>query len=164
MADEFIKALDTLEAGLPGLEFPHESTAKFVRGKSNVKMPFLKTSVRAVESRSDLQVVKKLDPVKGRDSLQFLDAFPDVLNRGVHLVRNLKYTLEARRAELAADALQIYAVAKAMSRDVESAELKGFVEDMERDLGRKGIRRKTKPAEPAPGTPAGPGKGVPAQT
>jgi hypothetical protein len=100
---------------IPNLEIAHVSTARFVRSHQNVSLEFLATAIAAVEQSVELQGVRKLDVTAARDTLQFLKAFRPVLDRIRALADSLEFTMKSRRASLTADALQIYAIAKAVA-------------------------------------------------
>jgi hypothetical protein len=152
LAEAFMKALDDLIAGLPPLESPHPLTMPFVRGKANVKRGFLLSAVAAVEQVPALRGVDTLDPVQGRDTLQFLEAFQTLADRMSGFANELKFTLRARHAALANAALQIYAIAKGVNRDPSNSSILQHVENMKRFVARKG--RKTATPPPAPQPPA----------
>lgn len=165
LADAFMADLDQIAAIIPKLEVSHISTANFVRGHINVPIPFLATAISGVEQNAELQAVKKLDVVKGRDTLQFIEAFRPVLDKVVGFVADLQYTLNSRKASLTADALQIYDIAKGLARDPGSAALESFLNNLQRDLGHRGKpKRKAAPArKPAPaptGAPPNPQGGL----
>lgn len=138
LAAEFTAALEEIAALIPKLEAHHVSTDKFVRSHQNVPIEFLATVIAAVEQTPELQGVKKLDVLEGRDTLQFIEAFRPVLDRVAAFARNLQYTMASRKASLAADSLQIYNIAKGIARDPNSAAVASLVANMKRDLGRRG--------------------------
>ena len=156
LADELMKALDALKAGLPGLQASHADTRKFVKHKLNVPRDFLATAVATVEQSPGLQGLNKLDIVAGRDTLQFIDAFRTVLDKVSGLADDLRFTVESRQAFLATDALQIYAIAKGVSRDPGDGEMLKHVQNLKRDLARKGPKKGKKTAPtPTPIPPVG---------
>jgi hypothetical protein len=138
MADQFMKELDTIAATIPNLEARHVTTANFVRSHVNISIAFLSTAIAAVEQTDVLQAVEKLDPITAHDTLQFIDAFRPVVDKLFALASTLKFTLASRKASLAANALQIYAIAKGVARDPRSAAVASLVANMKRDLGRRG--------------------------
>jgi hypothetical protein len=148
LAAAFIKGLEDLGATVPQLEIGHNNTRRFVRTHSGYSITFLRTTVSAVEQSQELQAVKKLDPQEGRDALQFIDAFLPVLDAIETLRASLRFTIDARKANLAADCLQIMAIARGISRDPSSAAVGAHLVVMQRDLGRK--RRKSAAEEPKP--------------
>lgn len=154
VAAEFMSALDEISQIIPKLEAIHVSTANLVRSRLNVPNEFLATVTAAVEQVPELQAIQKLDVQAAHDTLQFLEAFRPVRDKVDAFAKNLKYTMDSRKAKLATDSLLTYDVAKGLARDPNSATIASLVANMKRDLGRRG-RPKTPPAlrktSPAPG-------------
>ena len=138
LAAAFIADLDEIATIIPKLEAEHVSTVNFVRSHLNVSTEFLATVIAAVEQTPELQGVRKLDVAAARDTLQFIEAFRPVLDKVTAFARNLRYTMNSRKASLAADSLQIYDIAKGIARDPNSAAVASLVQNMKRDLGRRG--------------------------
>jgi hypothetical protein len=158
VAAEFMSALDEISQIIPKLEAVHVSTANLVRSRLNVPNEFLATVTAAVEQVPELQAIQKLDVNSAHDTLQFLEAFRPVRDKVDAFAKNLKYTMDSRKASLATDSLLTYDVAKGLARDPKSATIASLVANMKRDLGRRG-RPKT-PLALRKTTPA-PGIGVP---
>jgi len=158
VAAEFMSALDEISQIIPKLEAIHVSTANLVRSRLNVPNEFLATVTAAVEQVAELQAINKLDVNAARDTLQFLEAFRPVRDKVDAFAKNLKYTMDSRKAKLATDSLLTYDVAKGLARDPNSATIASLVQNMKRDLGRRG-RPKTPLALRK--TTATPGLGVP---
>ena len=138
--------LEAIEARIPRLEAPHRSTTAFVRSHRTVPKGFIASTIAAVEGEEELQRIGKFDPIAGRDALQFIQAFRPFADRISALLTALRFTIELRQAEAASGALQLYAVAKALARDVSSASLGPHVEILRRDLHRQ--KRRTRPSAP----------------
>src|SRR5205085_9912093 len=149
LADDFSKALDEIAAIIPKLEAQHPATANFVRSHLNVPTEFLATAIAAVEQTPALQGVEKLDVTAARDTLQFIEAFRPVQDKVTAFANSLKFTMASRKASLAADALQIYSIAKGVARDPGAASVASLVSNLKRDLGRRG-RPKSSAAAPKP--------------
>jgi hypothetical protein len=143
LAADFSKALDEISALIPQLELTHASTAKFVRAHLNVPMEFLATAVAVVEQVPALVHAGKLDVEAARDTLQFIDAFRPIADKVNAFAKSLNDTMNSRRATLAADSLQIYAIAKGLARDPNSAKVGALVANLKRDLGRRGRPKAT---------------------
>ena len=137
VASEFMSALDKVLDLVPQLEMVHQSTAEFVHGRLNIPIEFLKTTIVAVEQEAELKALNKLDTAEGRDALQFFEAFRPVLDKLRVVRRTLKFTLDAKYANLAEDSLQVFAIAKGIARDPGSASVAAHVENMSRDLDRR---------------------------
>ena len=73
-----------------------------------------------------------------RDTLQFIDAFRPVSDKVTAFAKSLNDTMASRKANLAADALQVYSIAKGYARDPNSATVAALVANLKRDLGRRG--------------------------
>ena len=158
IAAEFMAALDEIAQIIPKLEAAHVSTANLVRSRLNVPNDFLATVTAAVEQVPELQAMQKLDVSAARDTLQFLEAFRPVRDKVDAFAKNLKYTMDSRKADLATKSLLTYDVAKGLARDPNSATISALVANMKRDLGRRG-----RPKTPAAlrKVVATPGLGVP---
>src|ERR1051326_198755 len=160
LADDFSKALDEIAQIIPKLEITHPATANFVRSHLNVPTEFLATAIAAVEQTPELQGTGKLDVTAARDTLQFIEAFRPVQDKVSAFANSLKFTMASRKANLAADALQIYSIAKGIARDPGAAAVASLVHNLKRDLGRRGRAKgsgaataKPAPQPPAPVTP-----------
>src|ERR1043165_5846225 len=138
VADQVCKALDDIAALIPKLELTHASTAKFVRSHLNVPTEFLATAIAVVEQVPELSNVNKLDVVGARDTLQFIEAFRPVADKAMAFAKSVTDTISLRKANLAADSLQVYAIAKGLARDRKSGGIASLVANLKRDLGRRG--------------------------
>lgn len=139
---------------ISSFEAPHSSTQNFVRSHKIIPTDFIATAISAVEATPELQSVNKFDVNEARDVLQFIEAFRPVVDQIEALGRDVKFTIDARKAKVAADALQIYDIAKGVARDPNSAALQSHVANLKRDLGRS--RTKPRDKSPAPGTSTAP--------
>jgi hypothetical protein len=160
LADEISAAFDGFITKLPQFEERHPSTQRFVQGHLSVSDQFVASAVAAVDATGDLQNVKKLDVNTARDVFQFEDAFQAVADKAIAFGRGLQFTIDSRKASLAADALQIYAISKGLARDPGSSSLVAHLETMKRHLNRKGGKKKVT----TPGTSQTPGTPAPAST
>ena len=84
---------------------------------------------------------KRLDPVAGRIKMQFIEAFRPMSDKAGALVKRIDYTLMWLKATLAEDSLQIYRLAKDLASDKRSPNVQAHVENLKRDLGRKGLTK-----------------------
>jgi hypothetical protein len=151
LADEVSKALDQIASIIPKLEGSHPATANFVRSHLSVPTAFLATAIAAVEQTPELRAVNKLDVTEGRDTLQFIEAFLPIQDKMALFVDSLGFTMSSRKAALAADALQIYAIAKGVARDPGATRAHAHLKNLKRDLDRSGKPRASGAAkQPAP--------------
>ena len=149
VAAELSIAVETAFASIPGIEAPHPATRDFVRSHQSISNDFIASVIAAVEATPELQNVKKFSVTEARDTLQFIEAFGPIASRLGALARNLKFTMQSRKAKIAADALQTYEIAKGVARDPGSADLVTHIGDMRRTLGRGRPKTRAKtPPEP----------------
>lgn len=137
-----MESLDQLAARIPGLEGAHESKTDFVRSHVNIPFDFLGSAIAAVEEIAELQAGHRLDVDEARDTLQFIAAFRPAADKLAAILSMLRFTLASRKASLAAEALQIYSLAKGYARDPQGAGIGSHVSNMRRDLGRSGRSRR----------------------
>jgi hypothetical protein len=123
---------------------------QFVRAHVNVPTDSLKTVYHVVTATPSLQAVGKYRLQTNRDTLQFLDAFQPVMNDVAGMFKEMKHIVDSRKAALVVESLQIYAIAQGIIRDPLETVLALHVENMRRDLRRKGGRKKKTGAGPPP--------------
>ena len=105
-----------------------------------------------------IQISPRLEQSAGTDASTLRDAFGfaisyDALVQELRaLARVVAHSIRVQRAEAAASALDVYAIAQRLANQKDGAELLPYVEDMRKKLGRTGLR-KTKSA-PASATAA----------
>ena len=141
VAAEIVKVLDLIAERLE-LRTPHPATAKKVRGARTVPREFVLSLLAAAERRPDHPVLRRFDTVRARDVLQTGDALRLLAERTTMFLASLNYTYEARWAEVVANALTTFALASAVARDPDQSELAAEVENLRKQLGRKGTRAK----------------------
>ena len=78
----------------------------------------------------------------GRETLEYLLEFASVYNRAEALRNRVKLNMKSRKTRLAAQAMQIYALAKTLARDGRNPGLAAHLEALARDLGPRGRPRK----------------------
>lgn len=157
LADDLTRALDQIAASIPKLESTHPATANFVRSHANIPIPFLVTAIAAVEQTPELQIIKQFDVAATRDAIQFNEAFRPVYDKMTAFANSINFTMSSLKANVAADALQIYAIAKGLARDPGAGNVRSHVQNLKRDLGRSGKPRGAKQPAP-PFNAAGPGE------
>jgi len=160
LADALMGDLDAFAAKVPDLEEPHAIDPILLKSNRGVPDSLLGTAIAAVAQQPDLQGVKKLSVRRGRETLQYIDAIRPLEDRVAALWRSLHFTLEMKKASLAAEARTIYKVSKSLADTTGGAPLPDHILNMQRDYGRtRPKKREAKtsgtPATP-PGTPATP--------
>jgi hypothetical protein len=146
---QFMQKIDEAAALVPYLEAPHPDTIDFVRGHLSVPLPGLAIVVSHVEQQPEIGAVGKLDPVKGRDTLQYTDAIDPAIEKVGILYQKMKFGRNSKVAELTADSQQTYVISQGLARDPESSHLRPVVASMKDALGVARPRRKKKEAPPS---------------
>jgi DNA-binding phage protein len=142
LAEEIMEDLDRVAAKIPKLEAHHRVTENEIRAHVNVPRPFLRTAVAAVEQTEGLPNTRKLVPEQGHDTLQYLDAFRFVEDKLAEVKAYVRFTLQSRQTALAVRALQLYAIARGLARGGRRSDVTRHVENLRRDLGKRGRPRK----------------------
>lgn len=138
--------IDEVSGIIPGMLGPVVPRGHSATAYLNVPMKFLGTAIHSVEQNVELQVIRKLDTHRGRDTLQLIEAFRPMRDKILAFERNLGHALNSRQSELALEALDTYSAAQSLARDGSNSSLTAATENMKRDLGRRGPRKKKKPA------------------
>jgi hypothetical protein len=141
VAGEISRLLSVISERL-ALESPHPATAKRVRGARTVPRGFVLSLLAAAERRPDLLPLARFNTTRARDVLQSGDALKLLSEQAAMFLARLNYTYEARWAEVVADALNTFAVASIFAQDPNQADLAAEVENLRKQLGRKGGRKK----------------------
>jgi hypothetical protein len=147
LAAEIMEDLDRVAAKFPKLERRHQTSANARRAHLNVPRPFLGTAVVITEEMPDIAKDGSLDPADGRDTLQYLDAFRAVDDKFEAVRAQLRFTMMSRRTTLAVQALSVYSLTKSKARS--GPEYASAVENLQRDLGKRGRPRKKRRSEDA---------------
>jgi len=154
VAAQFIAALNAAIALIPAFEPRHPETVKFVKRYVSFADELITSAISAVENTPELAATKKLDVQKARETYQFMTAFRPAIDLVDNLSANLKFTYQARKAEVIADALRLFAAAKGLGHDPASAIVAAHAENMKRDLKRPARKTLKTGKTPAGKTPA----------
>ncbi len=149
LAGELIAVLDDFSSRFPGLVYPTEKEARRARRHRTVPKIFMQGAMSTV-SETILKRTRNFNIDEMRDALHFVDAFAAVVDRVNYLQGAVKYTIDAKKSSVADAALQIYGVARVMSRDPERGDLVGYAKLLKGYLGRKGRGRKRRTPAPTP--------------
>ncbi len=141
--------LDDFSSRFPGLVYPTEKEARRARRHRTVPKIFMQGAMSTV-SETILKRTRNFNIDEMRDALHFVDAFAAVVDRVNYLQGAVKYTIDAKKSSVADAALQIYGVARVLSRDPESGDLSGYARLLKGYLGRKGRGRKRRTPPSAP--------------
>jgi hypothetical protein len=157
VAAKLSSAIDEALALMPNFTQSHPLTKGFVRSQQSVSDAFIVSTIAAVEANPEPQRVNKFDVTAARDLLQLSDAFLPLVDKLNGAAKNVKFTIDRKRATVVTEALQNYEIAKGVARDAEATTAAEHVGNLKRDLGRSGKRKKKPTPAPAPGNPAGQG-------
>lgn len=124
------------------LESPRPSTARKVRGARTVPREFVVGLTALVEWMPE--VGTHYDTDKAHAVLESTDAYKQVVERTTLLLASMKYTNEARWAEVVNAAMVTFRLATALARLPKNAELAARVESLGRLLGRRGVKKNKK--------------------
>lgn len=143
LAANVVKAIDVIAAWL-ALETPHPETAHRVRGARTVSREFVVAMTAAVEALPVLQKLNTFDSGEARDVLQASDSMKVMADRAAMFLASLNYTIEARWARVARQAMDTYRLASAIVTATDNPELAAHVATLRRHLGRTTGRKKKK--------------------
>lgn len=154
VAAKLSSAIDEALALMPNFTQSHPLTKGFVRSQQSVSDAFIISTIAAVEANPELQSVNKFDVTAARDLLQLSDAFLPLVDKLNGAAKNVKFTIDLKRATVVTEALQNYEIAKGVARNAEATTAAEHVSNLKRDLGRSGKRKKKVTPAPAPANPA----------
>jgi len=135
---------------IPNFAIP-TSTKETQRLIFNASVPpvFVELSASAVKNSLPLVRGGDADPAQTRDLMNFAEAYGPLADELEALAQFIRHSIIAAKSRAGGQALTTYALAKALAKRPETADLAPHVADMRRALGRT---RKAK-SQPAP-TPA----------
>ncbi|HJQ41160.1 MAG TPA: hypothetical protein VKB93_28820 [Thermoanaerobaculia bacterium] len=155
LATKVVAALEVIAAIIPDLRKPHPATAKKVRGGRTVSREAVGSILAMVEASPALQnfidqnlIGMNLD--RTREVLSSADDYRLLGERLEMLCAQVKYTAEARWAEVVAQAMHAYHMACILAGDPKEAELAAHVATIRRHLGRRNgaTGKRTKESKP----------------
>ena len=136
VSTKIVAAIDLIASLIPDLRTPHPSTAKKVRGGRTVSREAVLAIIAMVESSSLIRSLNLFDPAHGREVVELDDGYRVLDERLERLRRQVRYTVEARWAEVASDAMSAYMMAKRFARQPQYADLAEHVAIIRRHLDR----------------------------
>ena len=153
VAAQLRKALNDAQALIPTFAPAHPATKESVRKYQSFPDTLIGTAIAAVEGSAELQRVGKFDVVEARDVQQFIEAFRSCIDQADVLLRDMKFTVAARKANVIAEALQLYDIAKGLGRDPDSADVAAHAHNLRRDIHRGRPRHRAAKTPPPPEAP-----------
>lgn len=164
-----VEAAKTLSEKIRGLRaevprFIHNvpEDRKKLAQKYTLPDDFLESAGVAIQTFSRLENASGTDAVTLRDRFSLALAYDAVVQEAEAFSQSVAHTIRVQRAEAGASALDIYAIARRMSKQKDGAELIPYVEDMRKKLAarRKRPRKTTSTPAPAPDATTVPSKKV----
>ena len=137
VATTIVAALDVVAALIPDLRKPHPATAKKVRGARTVSRETVSSILAMVETSPKLQRIVKMNTERAREVLSSADDYRILAERLEVICAQVKYTAEARWAEVVAEAMNALNMAAILAKDSSEAELAAQVATIRRHLGRR---------------------------
>lgn len=137
MAGAVGKVMDLIAERLK-LETPHPSTARRVRGARTISRDFILSMIAAAERRPDFPFIGEFDSAEAREVMESADAYRQISERTTMFLASLNYTIEARWAKVVASAMHKFSMASVVAEFPQNAELAAEIENLRRQLGRKG--------------------------
>ena len=147
-AKALLDKIRALGAEIPRFTGPSAIDGRRLANLLSVTDAFMESAGVAVQKSSRLQQAGGVDAATLRDSFGFAISYDAVVVELLALAQAVASSIRAQRAEAAASALDVYAIAQRLSRSKDGAELRPHVEDMRKKLNRRRTRKPT--AEPAP--------------
>lgn len=131
-----------------------------VKAGTSVPEPFLEAVGAAIQRSARLESAGGADATTLRDTYGYTLSYDPVVQELFALMKFVAHTIRQQRVAASAAALDVYALAKRLSKRKDGAELKPFVDDMRNKLGKKATRKANSDPAPAPApvTPAPPAK------
>jgi hypothetical protein len=124
---------------------------KAMRAARSVSDDFLEASAVAAENDATMQTTTGLDPARTRLVITRNLRFEPLAAAAEALARDIRYNMFRERWSVVQQALQVYNLAKGLTRNERAGALVAHVRTMQSTLGRSGIRRKAKaPSVPVP--------------
>jgi len=139
-------ALDAAATLIPKLEQPHPATARGVRAGRMVRREQIVDLIALAERFEVLQRLGTFDVDEARETLQFIDAFRPIADQLDALLSAVNFTMESRKARVAAAGLRTYAVAKGLARDAGSADVHSALDALRTYMRLSRSRRRETPA------------------
>jgi len=156
-AKALTEKIRALRADVPRFvhDFPEERR-KLVQ-KYTLPEGFLESAGVSLQTFERLEAASGTEAAKLRDAFSYALAYDAVVKEAFAFARSVAFTIRVQLADAGASALDIYAIARRLSKRKDGAELIPFVEDMQKKLAKRGRPRKknSKPA-PEPVVPATP--------
>ena len=158
-AKVLIDKIRSLREEIPRFVPEEKSLTRLLARRGRMPEAGLELASAALQQSPRLEIAAGSDAASLRDSFAFAIAYMSVVRELLVLARSVAHTIRQERARAGASALDIYAIARRLSRQPDGVEFAPFVEDMARLLKSKQTRKTNSTSDPAPAeTPTPPQK------
>ncbi|HEY0143640.1 MAG TPA: hypothetical protein VGF48_22305 [Thermoanaerobaculia bacterium] len=158
-AKALLEKVRALRAEIPRFQPEVPGESRKLATKTAVPDAFLESASVAIQVSERLAVAVGTNAATLRDSFGYALAYAALVQEFRALERSVAHTIRVERAEAASSALDIYAIARRLSKKKDGAELVPYVEDMRRKLRLTRRKANSTPA-PAPELTAAPSRQV----
>jgi hypothetical protein len=149
VATKIVAAFDLIASLVPDLRTPHSSTARKVRGARTVSREVVVSILAMVEAASRVLPPDLVNVERAHEVLEHDHNFR-VLDERIERFRDqVRYTIEARWAEVVQECMAAYSIVKGHAKDPRYADLAAHIEIISGHLGRTNATtsKKTKKAK-----------------
>jgi hypothetical protein len=158
-AKVLIDKIRSLREEIPRFVPEEKSLTPVLARRGRVPDVGLELASVAIQRSPRLEIAAGSDAASLRDSFAFALAYMSVAKELQAMARGVLHTIRLERARAGMSALDIYAVARRLSKQADGVELAPFVEDMAKLLKHKQPRKTNSTSDSAPAlTPTPPQK------
>jgi hypothetical protein len=136
VSTKIVAAIDLIASLIPDLRTPHPRTANQVRGGRTVPREAVVAIIAMIEASDAIRELNLLDPEHAREVVELDDNYRILDERLDRLRRQVRYTVEARWAEVASHAMDAYWMAKRFAKEPRYADLAAHVATIKRHMDR----------------------------
>lgn len=152
-ARQLLDKIRGLRAEIPHFVLDDPASTQILGRIAAVSDEFIEAASVAVQFSQRLETAAGADAATLRDAYAYAIAYQQIVTELQALTRSMIHTIRVQRAAAVSSALDVYAHARRMIRQKDSADLIPYVNDMRRKLNGVG-RPRTKPGEePEAGKP-----------
>jgi len=152
IAQARVEEVRAMRDRIPDLVIPDSKDAsRKLVSAATVPSQFIELTAVAVKNSEALVRKGGADPARLRDLMTYAEAYEPLADELEALAQFVRHSVITARHKAGRDALTTYAMAQVLAARPENADLAPHVADMRRALGKRALRRVTKPA-PTPQT------------
>ena len=151
-----LEKIRALRSEIPRFTVTAVADSRRLNGQSGVPDRFMESASVAVQGSPRLEQAAGVDASTLRDSYGYAISYDAVVQELFSLARAVAASIRVQRAEAALSALDVYAIARRLSRQKDGAELIPYVEDMRKKLNKGRPRKSNSNPDPAPALTSAP--------